>query len=150
MKIHQQDEDIKHEILKTVSNSWNHFRNMLDHYAISLRKTDRRAKNFLLILGILMVLNSLRIIALGIQTDRFHWSGLVLIVSELPIYFFLATGFLLISIQSKRLAKSPLASINAELESIFSDTEQIQEALNNEFDPIEQSIAEEDPWQEES
>ena len=150
MKIHQQDDDIKHEILKTISNSWNHFKSMLDQYAISLRKTDRRAKNFLLILGVLMALNSLRVIALGVQTDRVQWSGLVLIVRELPMYFFLATGFLLISIQSQRLAKSPLASINAELESIFSDTEQTQEALNNEFDPIEQSFAEEDSWKEES
>jgi len=150
MKVHQKDQEVKHEILKAISKSWNHFKGMLEKYSITLRDTDRRARNFLLILGVLMVLNGLRTIALGVQGGRLHWAGLVLLLRESPMYFLLLTGFLLISIQSHRLGKQPLASFHTELDTIFSDTEQIQAALDNEFDPIDQSFPKEESWPEES
>lgn len=148
IKIHQKDEKVKHEILKAISNSWKHFRSTLESYSITLRKTDRRARNLLSILGVIMLLNSLRILAFGVVAGRVRWAGLVLLVRELPMYFFLLTGFLLISIQSRRWKKRPLTGFNGELDAIFSDTERIQEALDNEFDPIEQSFHKEDSWLE--
>jgi len=150
MKIHQGDEKVKHEILRTISNSWGHFKSSLGRYSTILYETDRRTRNLLLILGATAVLNTLRILAFGALTGRAHWAGLILLVRELPTYLFLATGFLLISIQSHRLGKGPLNSFNGELEAIFSDTQKIQEALDNEFDPIDESIQKEEPWKEES
>lgn len=137
IKIHQRDEKVKHEILKAISNSWNHFRSMRENYSITLHETDRRTRNLLFILGILMVLNSLRILAFAVLTEGVPWAGLILLVRELPMYFFLLTGFLLISIQSQRWGKRTLSGFNGELDAIFSDVEQIQESLDNEFDPIE-------------
>lgn len=150
IKIHQEDEKVKHEILRAVSTSWNHFKKMLDNISITLRETDRRARNLLCILGVLMVFNSLRTLASGALVDRMHWGGLIFLLREMPVYLFLLTGFLLVSIQSHRWGKRPLASFNGELEAIVSNTEQTQEALNNEFDPIEESFPKEEPWPEKS
>jgi len=138
MKIHQKDEDVTHAILKAISNSWNHFKDMLEGYSINLHDTDRRSRNFLLIVGTIMVLNSLRKIVPGVHAEGLDWLGLILLVRELPIYVFLVTGFGLIRIQSHRLGKEPWVTFHAELDAIFSDAEKIQEALNNEFDPIDQ------------
>jgi len=143
MKFHQKDEAVKHEILRTVSTSWNHFKTMFEKYTSNLEETNRRARNLLLILGALLVLNSLRNLAFADVLSQTRWTGLIFVVKELPLYLFLITGFVLIRIQSHQRGKSPLASFNGELDAIFSDTEQIQEALNDEFDPIEQSFPEE-------
>jgi len=143
MKFHQKDEAVKHEILRTVSTSWNHFKTMLEKYTSNLEETNRRARNLLLIIGALLVLNSLRNLAFADVVSQTRWTGLIFVVKELPLYLFLITGFVLIRIQSHQRGKSPLASFNGELDAIFSDTEQIQEALNDEFDPIEQSFPEE-------
>jgi hypothetical protein len=137
LKVHNGDEKTKHEILKAISNSWNHLKTMLEKHFITLRETDRRARNLLLIFGVIMVSDSLRTIAFEVLAKSEHSSGLLLLVKELPPYLFLATGFLLLGIQSQRWGKRPLASFNVELEAIFSDMEETQEALDNEFDPIE-------------
>ncbi len=150
IKIHHGDEKVKHEILKTISSSWKHFKSTLETYSTRLHETDRRARNLLLILGAAAVLNTLRILAFGSLAGRTHWAGLILLVRELPIYLFLLTGFFLMSIHSHRLGHGPLNSLNGELEAIFSDTQKIQEALDNEFDPIDESIEKEEPWKEES
>ncbi len=84
-----------------------------------------------------MLLNSLRTFTFEIPTERMRWGSLILLIRELPLYLFLLTGFLLMSIQSQRWGKRPLESFNAELDAIFSDVEEAQEALDNEFDPIE-------------
>ncbi|NIQ37402.1 MAG: hypothetical protein GTN81_02260 [Proteobacteria bacterium] len=137
LKIHNGDEEVKHEILKAISNSWNHFKNTLEKHFITLHETDRRARNFLLILCALMLLNSFRSLAFRVLTGSEHFSGLILLMRELPPYLFLVTGFLLLGIQSQSWGKRPLTSFNTELEALFSDMEQTQEALNNEFDPLE-------------
>lgn len=144
MKVHQGDEDVKHEMLKAISSSWNHFKSMLENHSITLRETERRARNMLCILGAVMVLNSIRTLVSGGVIDQVYWGGLIFLLKELPIYLFLLTGFLLISIQSRGWKKRPLTSFDGELDAIFSDTEQTQEALDNEFDPIEQSFHKEE------
>ncbi|NIO05327.1 MAG: hypothetical protein GTN74_12165 [Proteobacteria bacterium] len=138
LRIHNGDEELKHEIFKTISNSWNHFKSMLERHFIRLHETDRRATQFLVILVILMVMNTLRTLTFGILAGIEEWGGLILLARELPPYVLLITGFLLIRIQSQRWGKHPLTSFNTELEALFSDMEQTQEALDNEFDPIEQ------------
>jgi hypothetical protein len=150
MRVHQKDASVRDELLKAISNSWNHLKNMLERYSMVLRETDRRARNLLSIIAVCMILNSARTLAFGILVDRTEWKGVVWLVKELPMYFFLLTGFLLISIQSRRFGKRPLTTFTAELDAIFSDTEQHQEALDNEFDPIDQSFLKEEPWPEES
>ncbi len=111
---------------------------MLERHFIRLHETDRRATQFLVILVILMVMNTLRTLTFGILAGIEEWGGLILLARELPPYVLLITGFLLIRIQSQRWGKHPLTSFNTELEALFSDMEQTQEALDNEFDPIEQ------------
>ena len=149
MKTHQGDEKLKHEMLKSISSSWNHFRSILESHSIALRETDRQARKFLCILGIVMLFDSFRKLVSGAAIDRMHWGGLVFLVRELPMYFFLLTGFLLISIQSRRWKKRAPTSFDGELDAIFSDTEQNQEALDNEFDPIEPSpFHKEESWPE--
>lgn len=148
LKVHEGDEEVKHEMLRAISNSWNHFRSELESYSITLHETDRRARNLLCILGVFMVLNSLGTLVSGALVDRVHWAGLIFLLRELPMYLILLTGFLLISIQSHRWGKRPLTSFNGELDAIFLDTEQTREALNNEFDPIEQSFHKEESWSE--
>jgi hypothetical protein len=145
IKVHQGDENLKHEMLKSISNSWNHFKNMLESHSAALRETDRRARTWLCILGILIVLNSLRTLASGVMVNRVEWGFPIFLLKELPIYLFLLTGFLLISIQSRRWDKRPLTGFDGELDAIFSDAEKTQDALNNEFDPIEQSFWKEEP-----
>jgi hypothetical protein len=149
MKTHQGDEKVKHEMLKAISSSWNHFRSILESHSIALHETDRQARKFLCILGIVMLFDSFRKLVSGAPIDRMHWGGLVFLVRELPMYFFLLTGFLLISIQSRRWKKRAPTSFDGELDAIFSDTEQNQEALDNEFDPIEPSpFHKEESWPE--
>jgi low affinity Fe/Cu permease len=150
IKFHKEDEKTKHEILRAISVSWNHFKGMLENHALILYKTDRRARSFLAILGIIMASNSFRILASGELARHGQWGGVVFFLRELPLYLFLITGFILISIQSYRWKKRPLTSFNGELEAIFSDTEKTQEALNNEFDPLEESFDKEGSWPEES
>jgi hypothetical protein len=118
---------------------------MLESHSAALRETDRRARTWLCILGILIVLNSLRTLASGVMVNRVEWGFPIFLLKELPIYLFLLTGFLLISIQSRRWDKRPLTGFDGELDAIFSDAEKTQDALNNEFDPIEQSFWKEEP-----
>ncbi|MBW2122219.1 MAG: hypothetical protein JRH07_10285, partial [Deltaproteobacteria bacterium] len=122
LKVHQGDEEVKHEMLRAISNSWNNFRGMLEGYSQNLQATDRRARNSLCILGLLLVLNSLRTLGSGTVQIEGDWGVLFFLLRELPMYLFLLTGFLLINIQSRRWGKRPLASFDGELEAVFSDT----------------------------
>jgi len=144
MKFHQKDEAFKHEILKTISTSWNHFKTMFENYTSTLREANRRGRNLLLILGVFLVLNTLRNLASADVVGQVRWAGLILVFRDLPLYLFLVTGLVLIRIQSRRRGKGPLARFNHELDAIFSDTEEVQEALNDQFDPIDQSFHEEE------
>ena len=146
IKVHQGDEKTKHEMLRAISSSWNQFKSALENHSITLERTDRRTRNALYILGVIMVANSLREFASGILIDHIQWGDIIFVLRELPAYLFLATGFLLIIIQSRRWKKRPLTTFDGELDAIFSDTEKTQEALDNEFDPIEQSFPVEEPW----
>ncbi len=137
LRIHNGDEKVKHEILKAISNSWNHFKDTLERHFAFLQEADRHARSVFLILGAIMVLNSLRTFAFGVLAGKGNWASLVLLVRELPPFLFLITGLLLVRTHSQRWGKRPLASFSKELEAIFSDMEKTQEALDNEFDPIE-------------
>ena len=117
---------------------------MLEDHTSTLQETNRRGRNLLLILGAVLVLNSLRNLALADVVGQVRWVSFILVLKELPLYLFLVTGFVLIRVHSHRRGKGPLASFNSELDAIFSDTDQIQEILNDEFDPIEQSFPKEE------
>jgi hypothetical protein len=144
MKFHQEDEAIRHEILKTIATSWNHFKSMLEDHTSTLQEANRRGRNFLLILGAFLVLSSLRNLALADVVGQVRWVSIMLVLKELPLYLFLVTGFVLIRVHAHRRGRGPLASFNSELDAIFSDTDQIQEVLNDEFDPIEQAFPKEE------
>jgi hypothetical protein len=138
VRTHQGDENEKYKMLKAISGSWNQFRATLDGHSLKLLETDRRARNALIILGVIMLVNSLRNLSLEATLDFRQWTGLVFLFKELPICLFLITGFVLIAIQSRRLKKRAFTNLDGELNAILSDMEETRESLDNEFDPIEE------------
>ncbi len=146
IKLHQEDDKTKHEILKSISSGWNHFKGLLENYSNSLTAMNRRTQKFLLVIAVLLIIDSFRILISDVLVGKEQWELLFSFIRETPVYFFLVTGFLIIRIQFRRAKRRALSRSSSELDTFFSDMERTHMDLAEEFDPIESQG--EEPWLE--
>ncbi len=138
LKMHEQDENVRNEILRSISKSWKHFRGIHGELVGTLLGNIRKTLLvYYVILGILCI-NTLRILL----TDWFKTGAisvpLGVAVKEIPSYFLLALGFLLIRIQTRRRKGGRGRPFEIELEEIIPDIGVQGRSLYDEFDPIEE------------
>lgn len=138
LKMHEHDEEVRNEILRSISQSWKHFRRnhgeLVDTLLGNIRKT---LLAYYAILGILLI-NTLRVFL----TDWFKTGGvpvtLELTIKEVPCYLLLALGFLLIRVQTRHRRGGSGRPYEVELETIFADIGLQDRSLYNEFEPIDE------------
>ncbi len=138
LKMHEQDEKVRNEILKSISTSWKHFRGIHGELADTLLGNIRKTLlAYYVFLGILCV-NTLRIFL----TDWFKTgtvpAPLGVAIKEAPGYLLLALGFILIWIQIGRKRGGMGKPFEIELETIFPDIGVQNRRLYDEFEPIDE------------
>ena len=144
LKMHEHDEKVRNEILRSISKSWKHFRRIQGELMGTLLGNIRKTVlAYYVILGVVLI-NTLRVLL----TDWFRTGGfpatLEVAIKEGPSYLLLALGFLLIRIQTRRDLGGQGRPYEIELETIFSDTGVQDRSLYDEFDPIDDGgVAEE-------
>ncbi len=144
LKMHEQDEEVRNEILKSISTSWKYFRRIHGELMGTLLGNIRRTLlAYYVILGILLI-NTLRILLTDwVKTGGFP-APLELAIKEGPSYLVLGLGFLLIRIQTQRKGGGEGRPYESELETIFSDTGVQDRSLYDEFEPIDEGEVKEE------
>jgi hypothetical protein len=138
LKMHEQDEKVRNEILRSISKSWKQFRRthgeLVDTLLGNIRKT---LLAYYVILGILLI-NTLRIF-LADWSETGGFSALLEVaIKEGPSYLLLALGFLLIRIQTRQRRGGNGRPYEIELETIFPDIGVQDRSLYDEFEPIDE------------
>ena len=138
LKMHGQDVNVRNEILRSISKSWKHFRGIRGELVGTLLgNIQKTLLAYYVILGILCI-NTLR----AFLTDWFKTGAisvpLGVAVKEVPGYFLLALGFLLIRIQTGRRRGGRGRPFEIELEEIFPDIGVQDRSLYDEFEPIDE------------
>ena len=138
LRMHEHDEEVRNEILRSISQSWRHFRRihgeLVDTLLGNIRKT---LLAYYVIFGVLLF-NTVRVFL----TDWFKTGGvpvtLELVIKEAPCYLLLALGFLLIRVQTRHRRGGSGRPYEVELETIFADIGVQDRGLSNEFEPIDE------------
>jgi hypothetical protein len=138
LKMHEHDEEVRNEILKSISQSWKHFRRihgeLVDTLLGNIRKT---LLAYYAIFGILLI-NTLRVFLTDwLETGEVPVT-LKMAVKEAPCYLLLALGFLLIRVQTRHRRGGSGRPFEVELETIFADIGLQVRSLYNEFEPIDE------------
>ena len=138
LKMHEQDEKVRNEILKSISNSWKRFRGIHGELEGTLLGNIRKTLlAYYVILGILCI-NTLRVLL----TDWFKTGAvsapIEVAVKEAPGYLLLALGFLLTRIQASRKIGGKGRPFETKQEIIFPDIGVQDRSLSDEFEPIDE------------
>jgi len=137
LKMHEQDEEVRNEILRSISNSWKHFRRMHGELVETLLGTIRKILvAYYIILGI-SVINTLRLFLTNWFASGGVPSPLEVAIKEGPSYLLLALGFLLIRIQTHRGRGGRGRPYEIELETLFPEMGAQDRSIYDEFEPID-------------
>jgi hypothetical protein len=139
LKMHEGDEKVRNEILRSISRSWKQFRRTHGELVDTLLGNIRRTRlAYYFILGILMI-NTLR----AVLTDWSETGGvpvtLEVAIKESPGYLLLALGFLLIRMQIRQRRGGNGRPYEIELETIFPDIGAQDRSLYEEFEPLDEA-----------
>ncbi len=141
LKIYGNDEKIYRELLKNLSNSWKNFKKAYDQCLLSLAQNTTKTKQFLYLIALALLLNSVRhfveaYLFLGLKARFLH-----IMARELSNYVLVALGFLLLRTQTHKFLSLKGETARIDREILFFpnnlSTEGEQEVLYNEFDPLE-------------
>jgi len=142
LKIHAQDEDVRNEILRSISKSWKHFRRIHGELVGTLSGNIRKTLlAYYVILGILLI-NTLRVFLTDWLKTGAVPTTLEVAIKEAPSYLLLALGFLLIRVQTRHRRGGSGRPYEIELETIFADMGVQDRSLYDEFEPIDEGEVE--------
>ncbi len=142
LKIHEQDEDVRNEILRSISKSWKHFRRIHGELVGTLSGNIRKTLlAYYVILGILLI-NTLRVFLTDWLKTGAVPATLEVAIKEAPSYLLLALGFLLIRVQTRHRRGGSGRPYEIELETIFADIGVQDRSLYDEFEPIDEGEVE--------
>jgi hypothetical protein len=138
LKMHEQDEEVRNEILRSISNSWKHFRRMHGELVGTLLGTIRKTLvAYYVILGISLI-NTVRLFL----TDWFTTGGvpppLGVAIKEGPSYLLLALGFLLIRMQTHRGRGGRGRPYEIEMGTLFPEMGVQDRSIYDEFEPMDE------------
>jgi hypothetical protein len=138
LKMHEQDEKVRNEILRSISNSWKHFRGIHGELVGTLLGNIRKTVlAYYVLLGILCI-NTLRVLLTDWFKNGTFPAPLGVAIKQAPSYLLLALGFVLIWIQTGRKRGGKGRPFEIELETIFPDTGVQDRSLYDEFEPIDE------------
>lgn len=146
LKVFGGDEQAYQELLKTLSESWKNFKRTYDQHLLSLAENTTKAKRWILILGVVLLINSIRLLIeeyyfFGIQPRFFYVGG-----RELSNYVLVIVSFFILRAQTQGFLSSKGEPIKMEKEILFYSNSLSEigekEILYNEFSPLEESGAE--------
>jgi len=141
LKIYGDEENIRNELLKNISNSWKNFKKAYDQSLLSLAKNTTKTKQLLYLITLGLLINSARHFVeayffLSLKAQFFY-----ILVRELSNYILVLLSFLLLKTQTQKFLTLKGEVVKMDREILFFpnslSTEGEQEVLNNEFDPIE-------------
>jgi len=153
LKIYGDEENIRNELLKNISNSWKNFKKAYDQSLLSLAKNTTKTKQLLYLITLGLLINSARHFVeayffLSLKAQFFY-----ILVRELSNYILVLLSFLLLKTQTQKFLTLKGEVVKMDREILFFpnslSTEGEQEVLNNEFDPIEtigERDGKEDPY----
>ena len=138
LKMHEQDEKVRNEILRSISKSWKHFRKIHGELVGTLLGNIRKTLlAYYVILGILCT-NTLRVFLTDWFKEGTFPAPLGVAIKEAPGYLLLALGFILIWIQTGRKKGDTGRPFEIKLETIFPDIGGQNRSLYDEFEPIDE------------
>jgi len=141
LKIYGDEENIRNELLKNISNSWKNFKKAYDQSLLSLAKNTTKTKQLLYLITLGLLINSARHFVeayffLSLKAQFFY-----ILVRELSNYILVLLSFLLLKTQTQKFLTLKGEVVKMDREILFFpnslSTEGEQELLYNEFDPIE-------------
>jgi hypothetical protein len=139
LKIYGGDEKIYRELLKNLSNSWKNFKKTYDRCLLSLAQNTTKTRRLLQFLTLGLLINSLRLLLeeyyfFGLKARFFH-----VVTREFPNYVPVVLSFVLLRTQTRKLLslKGEASKMDRELLFFPNQSENEQEVLYNEFDPLE-------------
>ena len=141
LKIYGDEENIRNELLKNISNSWKNFKKAYDQSLLSLAKNTTKTKQLLYLITLSLLINSARHFVeayffLSLKAQFFY-----IFVRELSNYILVFLSFLLLKTQTQKFLTLKGEVVKMDREILFFpnslSTEGEQEVLYNEFDPIE-------------
>ena len=141
LKIYGDEENIRNELLKNISNSWKNFKKAYDQSLLSLAKNTTKTKQLLYLITLGLLINSARHFVeayffLSLKAQFFY-----ILVRELSNYILVLLSFLLLKTQTQKFLTLKGEVVKMDREILFFpnslSTEGEQEVINNEFDPIE-------------
>ena len=142
LKMHEQDEDVRNEILRSISKSWKHFRRIHGELVGTLSGNIRKTLlAYYVILGILLI-NTLRVFLTDWLKTGAVPATLEVAIKEAPSYLLLALGLLLIRVQTRHRRGGGGRPYEIELETIFADIGVQDRSLYDEFEPIDEGEVE--------
>src|SRR4030042_1011199 len=138
LKIYGDEENIRNELLKNISNSWKNFKKAYDQSLLSLAKNTTKTKQLLYLITLVLLINSARHFVeayffLSLKIQFFY-----ILVRELSNYILVLLSFLLLKTQTQKFLNLKGEVVKMDREILFFpnslSTEGEQEVLNNEFD----------------
>jgi len=152
LKIYGEEENIRTELLKNISNSWKNFKKAYDQSLLSLTQNTKKTKQLLYLITLGLLINSGRHFVeayffFGLKTQFFY-----ILARELSNYVLVILSFFILRTQTHKFLSLKGETVKIDREVLFYpnslSTEGKQEILYNEFDPIEtegERDGEEDP-----
>jgi hypothetical protein len=138
LKMHEHEDEVRNEILRSISKSWKHFRRIHGELVGTVLGNIRKTlMAYYVILGILLI-NTLRVILTDWLKTGAVPAPLEVAVQEAPSYLLLALGFLLIRVQTRHERGGSGRPYEIELETIFADIGVQDRSLYDEFEPIDE------------
>ncbi|MCK5552365.1 MAG: hypothetical protein KAJ09_04410 [Deltaproteobacteria bacterium] len=138
LKMHEHDDQVRNEILRSISKSWKHFRRIHGELVGTLLGNIRKTlMAYYVILGILLI-NTLRVFLTDWLKTGAVPATLDVVVQEAPSYLLLALGFLLIRVQTRHERGGSGRPYEIELETIFANMGVQDRSLYDEFEPIDE------------
>ncbi|MCJ7664102.1 MAG: hypothetical protein MUO24_07645 [Desulfobacterales bacterium] len=125
------------KVLKTISRSWNKFKEYHVEKRSLLERNYRWMQRGFILGCILLVLNTLREGIAGLLITERASGFFVGLFHYMPHYLLVVVGIALLHLQKEEVYGTPANQMDPALETIFGDFDRENSRLSEEFDPLE-------------
>ncbi|OGP83076.1 MAG: hypothetical protein A2Z08_11760 [Deltaproteobacteria bacterium RBG_16_54_11] len=125
------------KVLKTISRSWNRFKEYHVSKRELLEKNYRWMKRGFILGCILLALNTLREGIAGLLLSELPSGFFIGLFHYMPHYLLVVVGIALLHIQKEEVYGTPAHQMDPTLEAVFADFDREDSRLSEEFDPLE-------------
>ncbi len=141
LKAYGQDDHIRRELLRTLSNSWKTFKKAYDQYQVSLLSNTARAKVWLQLITLGLFINSSRRLIEEYYFYGFEDRFFLVASREIIYYVLVGLSFFLLKVQARFYPVLNGKAGRVDLETLFSPdhlaSEKEHQNLYNEFEPLD-------------